>query len=287
MAEETPAPEGEALPEDTAAPAPAAKRRPARAWGWVLLALCAGLVAAQVAGLLLRDRLERRVTPLARAPAPEPGAHPEASTTGPAAEPAPLFGPEVREVAVAGPGASAPPPPAEPGPGASAKPPPAAAPAIPAAVTPTAAKPTPAATRALLVDVYLSQRYLLEAEARLTSLGLPHLRTEFERKGRGYRVAVAAADEAQAKAARQVLDRGGLVCRPAGEGLEVFVYYRDEAQSIVDSLGQAGVRAALSSVEGRRPFWRLYAGPFPPDEARRVQKVLRAQGIRTTLEVKP
>jgi hypothetical protein len=152
---------------------------------------------------------------------------------------------------------------------------------------PAAQLPAPAATHALLVDVFLSQRYLREAEARLASLGVPHLRTEISRQGRGFRVSVAPADDAGRTAARKVLDKGGFAYRVTPAGFEVFVYYRDEAQQLGDVLAKAGVRATSDPVEGERPFWRLYAGPFPADEARRVRKLLEAKGMRTSLEARP
>lgn len=300
MADETPGSGGEA---PAAAPrrghreprgTPGARRFVA----WALVALCVLLVAVQVVGILTRDRLERRRPALKAAPA-EPAAAPRDGEPGPAAES--RFGPEVKEVAVAGPGAAAPaepatpssvappaPPPAVPAGGpAPEKPAPAPAPPLPEKSAP---RPTPAAAaanRALLVDVFLSQRYLRETEARLDALRVPHLRVEIRRPGRGFRVALGSGDEAVRKAARRVLAGAGVLYRDTADGAEAFVYYRDEAQPLADALGKVGAAASVTAVDGERPFWKLYAGPFDEAEARRVRKLLAARGLQTTLEPKP
>lgn len=283
MADETQTSEGETSREPRASPVPVGGYRRGKLWAWILVVLCAALVAVQTAGLLLRDRLERRTAVLTHVPPPEPDSPGEAVSPPPAGEAVSRFGPEVREVVVAGPGTAAEPaPPAVPSSGAS---PQTASP--PAAKTAGDPRTPELGNRVLLVDVFLSQRYLREAEAQLTALDAPHLRSEIEREGRGYRVAITAGDEAGLKACREILDKGGFAYRTTPAGIEVFVYYPDEARRLADSLPKARVRATVEVVNGKRPFWRLYAGPFSEEEARRVRRRLQAKGIRTSLEVKP
>lgn len=290
MTQETPL---EPVPATEPEPAAekAAERRSRPRWAWAVMGACAAFVAVQAVGILTRDRLERRRPVLAKAPAAEvarPGAvrPPEAPPVGAASR----FGPDVVEVVVAGAGSTAPAKPAAEAAPAAEPAAPTPAPAAPPASPSPAPAPTPKAqeaNRALLVDVFLSQRYLRETEAQLDALQVAHLRSEIQRPGRGYRVAVASSDEAVRKTARRVLDAAGTTYRATPEGLEVFVYYRDEAQPLAEALGRAGAAATVAPFEGVRPFWRLYAGPFGDDEARRVRKLLSDKGIKTTLEARP
>jgi len=283
---------------------PSGEERPAspmaRLWAWGAVAVLCLLVAAQVAGVLLRDRLERRRPALTAAPAEPRG---ESGREPAPAEAPPRFGPDVREVEVAapagapgteGPLAPAPvapaPPPAPPAAAVAVRPP--EPPAKAAASAPAAARPSGASTarearegtHALLVDVFLSQRYLREAEAQVGALGLPHFVKEIVRAGRGFRVTAAGADRAKA---RKTLEAAGYACRDGKGGVEAFFYYRDEARSAADTLARVGIESATEETSGDRPFWKLYAGPFSAAAARDARGRLESRGLKTTLERRP
>jgi cell division septation protein DedD len=301
---------------------PRVESRIPRVLAWVALVLLGLFVSVQLAGVLLRDRLERRRPLLAHAPPPEPTVPGKAMgqrAEGP--EPS-RFGPEIQEVVVAGAGTGAPtgqpeasPAAATPAPGApvpkaaqeepvasktapkealpakparetakSAREP---APPEPARETASASRGTEKGTHVLLVDVFLSQQYLKEAEQRLKSLGLPWMHTEFLRKGKGFKVRVSGGKEADREKAGKTMEANGYLHRADGGGVEAYFYYRRETPALVDALAKQGLQATVEAVDGDRPYWRLYAGPFSEQDAAKAQQRLEAAGVKTTQEVKP
>ncbi|MDW7709052.1 MAG: hypothetical protein SCH98_01160 [Deferrisomatales bacterium] len=289
----------------------------------VLLALFAG---AQVAGVLLRDRIEGRqevspVPPPAAATAELPPASPHLGAR---------FGPEVREVRVAAapspdgpaqpeapvetsePSAEPPEPPAEPPETALVPPPfpppeslpepdiateepppdttepPDAGPEEPSrAVAETAPAPRPG-SHVLQVGVFRSQEYRRQAEDRLDGLGIPHYRVEGARQGVFFRVTVLSEDAATRARAAQTLDRAGFLYRVSGAGVEARFFLEREAGLARELLAEAGLPVQVSRVEGEMPLWTVFAGPYSEAEARETRALLLGRhGIETYLRRRP
>jgi hypothetical protein len=142
-------------------------------------------------------------------------------------------------------------------------------------------------THALEVDTFLSQRYLHEAEQRLSSLGLPYFRKEITRKGAGQRLAISAPDGAARQKALQLLESKGFAFRENRDAFEVHFYYPEEARTASAEFSRLGLTASLTAVDGNRPIWKLYAGPCSQEEAREAQKRLSTQGIQSVLGKRP
>ncbi len=299
-----PPPRGEGTPEEAAAGGRAGAL--GRAAAWALLVLLTGLSALEGAGILLRDRVEgrRRVTA-----APAVLAGPEAPEASP---PASRFGPAVTEVEVVGPAGGAPqpapapsPPPSPPAPpeGLPEPPPPApptpgpnngaeGKPASPPKESAPEASPQQAVARrdkarpaagpafALQAGVFRSQRYRIETERQLESLGLPHYVTRSERRGKAFRVVVPGEDQ---ETAARVMEKEGYRFDRTSEGLVAYFYLKDEAGRAVKLLARSGIRAEQAPYEGPVPVWTVFAGPFPEERARKLGDELAAKGLKTYL----
>ena len=260
--------------------------RRAAPWLWVCLALLVFVGGAETAGVLLRDRLEGRRAVLSQPIEAPPEREGEAPPASPASS---RFGPDVREVAVAPP---APGPVLEDAPAQAAKPEPARPEVRPAEtsaegpVAPPAAQApasAPAGTRVLDVDTFLSQRYLRESESMLSSLGIPHFRREITRKGKGQRLVVPIPDGTTREKALQILEANRYAYRDTAGGFELYFLYLYEVEAAAAAFSREGIQTAASSVDGDRPFWKLYAGPLPEEDALQVQRRLADQGIQTRL----
>lgn len=254
-------------------------KRSAR-WPWICLVLMVVVVGAEVGGLLLRDPLEGRRTILAHAPqaAPAPG------TTSSAPSAQNRFGPDVHEVVVAPPATEAPAPAEAP---SSSPPPPETEEAVRAPPPPKTRTPPPEGSDVLVVDTFLSQKYLRATESKLDVLGVPHFRQELTRKGPGRRLEVVVPDAKTRQEALRVLQARKYVYRETPGGFELYFYYEKEAGNAAAELSRHGIASSVSRVEGKRPFWRVLAGPFSPEQAGQVRQRLAAQGIHTVLRKMP
>lgn len=281
-----------------------------RKWTWlaalslVVLVLVAGL---EIAGLLLRDRLDGRQPSLGEPPATigEPA-------DGEAADPiaaGPRFGPDVREVVV---GSGAPPTPAAPPPAQSssvAEPsqdapaekavPPAQSPALPQeppaasatpapTTSPAAEKPSASVMHALQMGLFGSQRYRRAMEQQVAQAGYPHFSREKIKAGSGFQITVPVAGERVQERARTVMDASGYTYSIREDALKAVFHFEEEAKKALRLLAESGIDGEYERVEGEVPMWVVYAGPFPTaDEAKRVREHLSGLGLSSYLRTLP
>ncbi len=319
-------PEEENRPDDVPDGAPDASgaggeeaRQEARSWrgrlgaaaGWFAVVAAVGICALQGAGILLRDRLERRQF-VQQAPPLEALGRPAAGPERTPDEPG-RFGPGVREVAVAAP---ATPPPAA-GPSALPTPEPSApgpAGALPSTrdetVTPPPAtlraparqpeQPPPAEPRAdtetaeqwhghaLQVGIFRSQRYRRQMESQLETLGAPWFRTRRFREGEAYRLVATPADDTSRARALQILADRGVLFQETDGGIEAYFYLEEAAQGALQALADGGVAAGYGRFSGKIPVWTVFAGPFPDaGEAEHWKKRLAREGVPSYPRTRP
>ncbi len=293
-------------------------RQEARSWrdrlgttaGWLAVVAAIGICGLQGAGIVLRDRLERRQFVQQAPPLEVPG-RPAAGPERALAEPG-RFGPGVREVAVAGPatsdtaaGPAVLPTPEPPAPGPAEAPsardetvtPP---PAAPRAPSPQPEQPSPAASRAdtetaeqwhghaLQVGIFRSQRYRRQMESQLETLGAPWFRTRHFREGEAYRLVATPADDTSRARALQILADRGVLSQETDGGIEAYFYLEEAAQGALQALADGGVAAGYGRFSGKIPVWTVFAGPFPDaGEAEHWKKRLAREGVPSYPRTRP
>lgn len=285
-------------------------KRPSPFLSYAALAVLFVFASAQVAGVLLRDKVEGRLSILEIPPAEEISAEEQDAEAREAYSS--RFGPGVQEVEIASAStAKASGSKSQNNKPQADRPVPSAAPEKPAPA-PTAAgsesaepkeksKPSPSRAEAadknqsnvkkphlLQVGLFRSQFYRIEEEAKLKKLGVPFFSSENMSKGSGFKLAVPISDSNGKKAAARVLDSKGYFYRWSDKGVEVYFYLESEAQKTLKLLSDLGLKGGYGFVQDEEiPIWTLYAGPFSKDEEQKIKTILDNAGIKSVLRKNP
>lgn len=294
-----------------------AAKRPSTILSYAALAVLFVFASAQVAGVLLRDKVEGRLPILENPPAEEISSENQDAEAREAYSS--RFGPGVQEVDVASaaqakgksqnnkPQADRPvpsatqekpvPAPKAAGTDESAAPKEKSKPSPSPVVLPSEGKPQPPAHKnqsnvikphLLQVGLYRSQFYRIEEEAKLKKLGVPFFSSEKMSKGSGFKLAVPINDSNGKKAAARVLDSKGYFYRWSDKGVEVYFYLESEAQKTLKLLSDLGLKGGYGFVKDEKfPIWTLYAGPFSKEEVQKTKTILDNAGIKFVLRKNP